>query len=142
MRIALIGLLGLAVVGCQAGAAPSASEETGLLEIRATFEPPTGDEPISMGGYAYFATVGELVEEAIPVEGTLRVHLPAGTHELIIVTRPQSDTVSIVDGEEQREVYDITAECESDVEIPAGGSVQVTYRGIGGSTCEIIVEEG
>ncbi|MCV0404330.1 MAG: hypothetical protein K5924_11610 [Chloroflexi bacterium] len=142
MRTPVLALLAFVIAGCQAGAPPSASEETGLLEIRATFEPPTGDEPISMGGYAYFATVGELVEEAIPVDGTLRVHLPAGTHPLTVVTRPQSDTVSIVDGEEQREVYDISAECEADVEVTPGGSVQVTYRGIGGSECELIVGEG
>ncbi len=142
MRTTLIGLLALGVVGCQSGTAPSASPETGRLEIRATFEPPTGDEPISIGGYAYFATVGELVEEAIPVDGTLSVLLPAGSHPVTIVTRPQSDTVSIVDGEEQRDVYDISAECETEVEVPAGGSVQLTYRGIGGNNCEIIVEEG
>lgn len=142
MKTVVIAVLALGVAGCQAAAAPSASEQTGLLEIRATFEPPTGDEPISIGGYAYFASVGDLVEEAIPIEGTLRVHLPAGTYPLTIVTRPQSDTVSVVDGEEQREVYDISAECETDVEVSAGGSVQVTYRGIGGNECEIIVGQG
>lgn len=142
MRPIVIASLALVLAACGSGAVPSPSEATGLLEIRTAWGPPVGDEPISIGGYASFASVGEVVEEEIPVDGTLSVHLPAGVHSLLVVTRPQSDVVTIVDGEEQREVYDISAECEAEVEVPAGGSVQVTYRGIGGSDCEIIVGQG
>lgn len=144
MRNTTLGLLIAAstLAACQAGGPPSASPETGTLVVEAVFEPPTGNEPISIGGYAYFASVGELVEQQIPFDGALRVHLPVGTHPLTIVTRPQSDVVTIVDGEEQQpEVYDITAECAEDIEIAAGSEVRLTYRAVGGSECEIVVSE-
>lgn len=142
MKASTLALLAFLLAACQAGETPPAEAETGTLAIQAVFEPPAGNEPINIGGYAFYATVGELVEEEIPFDGTLRVRLPAGTHALTIVTRPMSDTVTIVDGEEQRDVYDVTAECDAEVEVSAGGETTLTYRAIGGGTCDIEVGEG
>jgi hypothetical protein len=108
--------------------------------ITGAFEPPSGGEPISIGGYGYFVTVGELTEQEIPADGPLRVVLPAGNHELLIVTRPANDAVVCVEGGEcEREFFDVTAECEATVEVAAGAEVNVVYRAIGGERCELVV---
>ncbi len=93
-------LLLVATAGCQAAGQRGCGRRNAA--VRVAVETPTGDEPISIGGYAYFVTVGDVVEERIPIDEVLRLDPPAGRHEVTIVTRPQSDTVTIVDGVEQR----------------------------------------
>ena len=133
-------LLAAAVlVGCQS--LPESGGGTGTLAVRVAVEMPPAGEPISIGGYAYFVRVAGGVEERIPLDEVLRLELPAGRHAVTFVTRPQSDTVTIVDGVEQQDVYDVSATCEGEVEIPAGGEARLTYRAVGGTTCEVLVEE-
>lgn len=125
----------LAVAACQAGAPPGGDGGTGTLVIRSVYEPPPPDEPISIGGYGFFASVGDLSDQQIPFDGTLRVELPAGPNQLSIVTRALSDV--LMPGQEAPEALEVTAECEAEVEVPANGTVEVVYRATGGSSCEI-----
>lgn len=138
LRVGLAVVL-LALPACQATDAPAEGGRTGTLIIRPVYEPPPPDEPISIGGYGFFATVGELTDERIPFDGTLEVELPAGTYPLTIVTRPQSDV--LMPGQDEPEFYEATAECEAEVEVPAGGTVEVVYRATGGNACEITPAE-
>ena len=140
VRTGLLLLVASGLIGCQANPG-SGGDGTGTLAVRVAVEMPPAGEPISIGGYAYFVSVGDVVEERIPVDDVLRLDLPAGRHEVTIVTRPQSDTVSIVDGVEQLEVYDISATCEGEVDVPAGGEVRLTYRAIGGNACEVVLDD-
>ena len=77
-----------------------------------------------------------MAEQRIPFDGTLRVELPTGPNQLTIVTRALSDVLE--PGQEQQDALEITAECDAEVEVTAGATVEVVYRAVGGSTCEII----
>jgi hypothetical protein len=138
----LLALLALAVTACgaQPGASPGIDGGTGTLVITALSEMPA-DEPISIGGYGYFATVDDGEEQEIPLDGELRIDLPAGTHHLLLTTRPANDAVVCEPGGEcDREFFDVSAGCEDDLEVQPGAEVQVTYRAIGGSRCEVTVD--
>ena len=128
-------ILMLSLAACQAGAPTGGDGETGTLVIRPVYEPPPPDEPISIGGYGFFASVGDVEEQQIPFDGSLRVTLPAGTHALTIVTRAQSDV--LMPDQDEPEFLEITAECQADVDVSAAGTVEVLYRATGGGTCEI-----
>jgi len=140
VRTGVLLLVASGLIGCQVNRG-SGGDGTGTLAVRVAVEMPPAGEPISIGGYAHFVSVGDVVEERIPVDEVLRLDLPAGRHEVTIVTRPQSDTVTIVDGVEQLEVYDISATCEGAVDVPAGGEVRLTYRAIGGNACEVVLDD-
>ncbi len=139
IRLAALVLL-LAACG-----SPTPSGGTGTIVITAVYEVPGGNQPVSIGGYGVFATIPGHVEEEqeVPFEDELRFDLPAGTHHLALVTRAASDMISCVEGGEcEREFFDISAVCEDDVDVPAGGTVFVTYRAIGGERCEVAVDAG
>jgi hypothetical protein len=135
---ATLVIAAVALAACGADGSPGPSGDTGSLVIRPAYEPPPPGEPMVFGGYGFFADVGELNEQRIPYDGTLRVELPAGSHQLTIVTRAQSDV--LMPGQEEGEPLEVTAECVTEVEVPAGGTVEVVYRAVGGSTCEITPE--
>lgn len=130
----------LSVAACGTDAPPGADGATGTLVIRPIYEPPPPDEPISIGGYGFFASVGEVSEQEIPFDGTLRVEVPAGRNQLTVVTRALSDV--LMPGQDEPEVLEVTAECEAEVEVPADGTVEVVYRAVGGTTCEIVTPRG
>ncbi len=110
--------------------------------IGASFEDPPVGQPISIGGYGFFAAIDGGAEAEVPFEGELRVELDAGTHELAIATRPASDVLTVgADGESEREFYDVSAGCEGEVEVPSGGEVRVTYHAVGGEDCRVTIDE-
>jgi len=134
-------LFAATLVACGAQSAPSAAD--GTLVIVASYEEPPAGQPISIGGYGYFASVDGGAEIEVPFDGSLRLELPAGSHELTLVTRPASDMVVVnEEGESEREFFDVSAECADTVEVPAGGEVQVTYHAVGGEDCEVTIDEG
>jgi hypothetical protein len=130
----------LVVAACGTGSPRGADGATGTLVIRPVYEPPPPDEPISFGGYGFYATVGEVSDQEIPFHGTLRVELPAGPNRLTIVTRALSDVLG--PGQDEPEALEVTAECEAEVEVPADDTVEVVYRAVGGATCEIVSPRG
>jgi hypothetical protein len=138
--LALIATLA-AACGTQSGGTPGTDGEgTGTVVITAVSEVPP-DEPISIGGYGYFATLDDGDEQEIPFDGELRLEVAAGTHHLLLTTRPASDAVLCEPGAEcEREFFDVSAGCEDDLEVPAGAEVRVTYRAIGGSRCEVAAD--
>ncbi len=140
--LAAVSLLATLLAGCaaQQPAAPSAG--TGTLVIRALYEEPPAGQPISIGGYGFFAAIDGGAEAEVPFEGELRVELDAGTHELAIATRPASDILTVgQDGETEREFYDVSAACEGEVEVPPEGEVHVTYHAVGGEDCRVTIDE-
>ena len=139
LLLALVAVVA-AACGAQPGAAPATRGDTGTLVITAVSEMPA-DEPISIGGYGYFATVDDGTEQEIPLDGDLTVDVPPGTHHLLLTTRPANDAVLCEPGADcEREFFDVSAGCEDDIEVPAGVELRVTYRAIGGSRCEVTVD--
>ena len=119
------------------------SNATGTLVIVPSYEDPPAGQPISIGGYGFFASVDGGSEIEIPFDGSVRLELPAGSHELTLVTRPASDMVVVNEaGESEREFFDVSAECVDAIEVPAGGEVQVTYNAVGGEDCRVTIDEG
>ena len=134
-------LFAATLVACGAQSATPSAE--GTLVIVASYEEPPPGQPISIGGYGYFASVDGGAEIEVPFDGSLRLEVAAGSHELTLVTRPASDMVVVnEEGESEREFFDVSAECADSVEVPAGGEVQVTYHAIGGEDCGVTVGEG
>ena len=133
-------LFAAALVPCGAQSATPIAE--GTLVIVPSYEEPPAGQPISIGGYGFFASVDGGVEIEVPFDGSLRLAVAAGSHELSLVTRPASDMVVVnEEGESEREFFDVSAECADSVEVPAGGEVQVTYHAVGGEDCEVTVDE-
>ena len=130
----------LVACGAQSTTTPNAE---GTLVIVAAYEDPPAGQPISIGGYGYFASVDGGAEIEVPFDGSVRLELPAGSHELTLVTRPASDMVVVNEaGESEREFFDVSAECADTVEVPAGGEVHVTYHAVGGEDCGVTIDEG
>lgn len=140
-RPLLAAFLAASLVAC---AAPSATPDAdGTLVIVASYEEPPPGQPISIGGYGFFAAVDGGPEIEIPFDGSLRLELPAGAHDLTFVTRPASDILVVnEEGDSEREFYEVTAECADAVEVPSGGEVQVTYHAAGGEDCRVTIDEG
>lgn len=140
-RQLLAAFLAASLVAC---AAPSATPDAnGSLVIVASYEEPPPGQPISIGGYGFFAAVDGGPEIEIPFDGSLRLVLPAGAHDLTLVTRPASDILVVnEEGDSEREFYEVTAECADAVEVPSGGEVQVTYHAAGGEDCRVTIDEG
>jgi hypothetical protein len=134
-------LLAATLVAC--GAQSTTPNAAGTLVIVASSEDPPAGQPISIGGYGYFASVDGGAEIEVPFDGSLRLELPAGPHELTLVTRPASDMIVVNEaGESEREFFDVSAECADTVEVPSGGEVQVTYHAAGGEDCRVTIDEG
>lgn len=133
-------LLAATLVACAAPADPS--DAPGALVIVASYEqPPAG--PISIGGYGFFASVDGDAEVEVPFDGFLRLELPAGAHELTLVTRPASDILVVnEDGESEREFYEVSAECADTIAVAPGDEVQVTYHALGGEDCRLTIDAG
>ena len=130
----------LVACGAQSTTTPNAQ---GTLVIVASYEEPPAGQPISIGGYGFFASVDGGAEIEVPFDGSLRLEVAAGSHELTLVTRPASDMVVVnEEGESEREFFDVSAECADTVEVPAGGEVQVTYHAVGGEECGVTIDEG
>ena len=85
-------LFAATLVACGAQSATTPNAE-GTLVIVASYEEPPVGQPISIGGYGYFASVDGGAEIEVPFDGSLRLELPAGSHELTLVTRPASDVL-------------------------------------------------
>lgn len=125
------------------GAQSATPDAEGTLVIVASYEEPPAGQPISIGGYGFFASVDGGAEIEVPFDGSLRLEVAAGSHELTLLTRPASDMVVVnEEGESEREFFDVSAECADTVEVPAGGQVQVTYHAIGGEDCGVTIDEG
>jgi hypothetical protein len=140
-RLIAVLLAAASLVACATPAAPS--DATGTLVIVASYEEPPPGQPISIGGYGFFVAVDDRAEVEIPFDGSLQLKLPAGAHDLTLVTRPASDMLIVnEEGESEREFYDVTAECADAVEVAAGGEVQVTYHAAGGEDCQVTIDEG
>jgi len=139
-RLMPVALLGLMLVAC---AAPAATPDVeGTLAIVAAYEEPPAGQPISIGGYGFFVSVDGGPEIEIPFDGSLQLPVATGAHELTFVTRPASDMVVVnADGESEREFYDISAECEQEVDVPSGGEVRLVYHAAGGEDCSVTIEE-
>ena len=137
----IAALVAATLVACAApGGTPDAG---GTLVIVAAYEEPPPGQPMSIGGYGFFVAVDGGAEIEIPFDGSLRLELPAGAHDLTLVTRPASDMIVVnEEGESEREFYDVTAECADTVEVPSGGEVQVTYHAAGGEDCRVTIGEG
>ena len=134
-------LFAATLVAC--GAQSPTPNAQGTLVIVASYEEPPAGQPISIGGYGYFASVDGGAEIEVPFDGSLRLELPAGSHELTLVTRPASDMVVVnEEGESERDFFDVSAECADTVDVPAGGEVQVTYHAVGGEDCRVTIDEG
>ena len=141
-RALAAALLAASLVACGAQSTTTPSAE-GTLVIVASYEEPPAGQPISIGGYGYFASVDGGAEIEVPFDGSLRLEVAAGSHELTLVTRPASDMVVVNEaGESEREFFDVSAECADTVEVLAGGEVQVTYHAVGGEDCEVTIDEG
>jgi hypothetical protein len=125
------------LVAC--GAQSTTPNDAGTLVIVASYEDPPVGQPISIGGYGYFASVDGGAEIEVPFDGSLRLELPAGSHELTLVTRPADD---VLGANEERQFSDVSAECADTVEVPSGGEVQVTYHAVGGEDCGVTIDEG
>ena len=138
--IPLAALAVASLAGCSAsGGAPTADAD-GTLVLVASYEEPPAGQPISIGGYGFFVSVDGGNELAIPFDGSLRLPLPAGEHELVFRTRPASDILVVDDsGEPAREFYEVSAECAETVDVPGGGDVEVTYHARGGADCRVTV---
>ena len=135
-------LFAVTLVACGAQSTTTPNAE-GTLVIVASYEDPPAGQPISIGGYGYFASVDGGPEIEVPFDGSVRLELPAGSHELTLVTRPASDMVVVnEEGESEREFFDVSAECADTVEVPAGGEVHVTYHAAGGEDCSLTLSEG
>jgi hypothetical protein len=134
-------LFAATLVAC--GAQSTTPNAEGTLVIVASYEDPRAGQPISIGGYGFFASVDGGAEIEVPFDGSLRLEQPAGSHELTLVTRPASDMIVVNEaGESEREFFDVSAECADTVEVPAGGEVQVTYHASGGEVCRVTIDEG
>ena len=134
-------LMAASLVACAAPAAPS--DATGTLVIVASYEEPPPGQPISIGGYGFFVAVDDGAEIEIPFDGSLQLELPAGAHDVTLVTRPASDVLVVnEEGESEREFYEVTAECADAVEVPSAGEVRVTYHAAGGEDCRVTIDEG
>ena len=131
-------LFAATLVACGAQSTATTDAE-GTLVIVASYEDPPPGQPISIGGYGYFASVDGGAEIEVPFDGSLRLELPAGSHELTLVTRPASD---ILGANEEREFLDVSAECADTVEVPSGGETQVIYHAAGGEDCRVSIDEG
>lgn len=141
-RLAAVSLLVTLLTACAAQQPAAPSGGTGTLVIRAIYEEPPAGQPISFGGYGFFAAIDGGAETEVPFEGELRVEMDAGTHALAIATRPASDILVVgEDGGSEREFYDVSAACEGEVEVPSGGEVHVTYHAVGGEECRVTIEE-
>lgn len=140
-RLVVAVLLAASLIAC---AAPAATPDAdGTIVIVAAYEEPPAGQPISIGGYGFFAAVDGGAEIEIPFDGSLRLELPAGAHDLTFVTRPASDVLVVnEEGESEREFFDVSAECADTVEVPSGGEVQVTYHAAGGEECRVTIGEG
>lgn len=130
-------LFAATLVAC--GAQSTTPNAEGTLVIVASYQDPPVGQPISIGGYGYFASVDGGAEIEVPSDGSLRLELPAGPHELTLVTRPASDILGV---NEEREFLDVSAECADTVEVPSGGEVHVTYHAAGGEDCRVTIDEG
>jgi hypothetical protein len=130
-------LFAATLVAC--GAQSTTPNAAGTLVIVVSYEDPPAGQPISIGGYGYFASVDGGAEIEVPSDGSLRLELPVGPHELTLVTRPASDELI---ANEEREFFDVSAECADTVEVPSGGEVQVTYHATGGEDCRVTIDEG
>ena len=140
-RRLIASLLAASLVACAAPAEPDDAQGT-LLIVASPEEPPPG-QPISIGGYGYFASVDGGGEIEVPFDGSVRLELPVGAHELTLVTRPASDILVVnEEAESEREFYDVSAECADTIEVPSGGEVQVTYHAAGGEDCRVTIDEG
>ena len=134
-------LFAATLVAC--GAPTTTPNAEGTLVIVASYEEPPAGQPISIGGYGFFASVDGGAEIEVPFDGSLRLELPAGSHELKLVTRPANDMVVVnEEGESEREFFDVSAECADTVEVPSGGEVHVTYHATGGENCRVTIDEG
>ena len=134
-------LFAATLVAC--GAQSPTPSAKGTLVIVASYEEPPAGQPISIGGYGYFASLDGGAEIEVPFDGSLRLQLPAGSHELTLVTRPASDMVVVnEEGESERDFFDVSAECADTVEVPSGGEVRVTYHAAGGEACRVTIDEG
>ena len=58
---------------------------------------------------------------------------------MTLSTRPANDVLL---ANEEREFFDVSAECADSVEVPSGGEVQVTYHAAGGEVCRMTLDEG
>jgi len=135
-----VALLALILVAC---AAPAATPEAeGALAIVAAYEEPPAGQPISIGGYGFFVSVDGGPEIEIPFDGSLQLPVATGAHDLAFVTRPASDMIVVnEEGESVREFYDVSAECEEQVDVPSGGEVRLVYHAAGGEDCRVTIEE-
>jgi len=139
-RLAAVSLIATLLAAC--AAQQPAAPPTGTLVIRASYEDPPVGQPISIGGYGYFAAIDGGPEAEIPSDGELRVDLEAGPHDLAIATRPASDEIGRIEGgEPEREFYDVSAGCEGEVEVLSGGEVHVTYHAVGGEDCRVTIDQ-
>ena len=135
-----VALLGMILVACAAPAATPDAE--GALAIVASYEEPPPGQPMSIGGYGFFVSVDGGPEIEIPFDGSLQLPVATGAHDLTFVTRPASDMLVVnEEGESEREFYDISAECEQEVDVPSGGEVRLGYHAVGGADCNVTIEE-
>lgn len=133
-------LLAGMLVAC--GPSSSTPDAAGTLVVVASYEEPPAGQPISIGGYGFFVAVDGGAEIEIPFDGSVQLELPAGAHDLTLVTRPASDVLVVnEEGESEREFFDVSAECAEAVEVPSGGEVHVTYQALGGEECRVAIEE-
>lgn len=128
-------LFAATLVAC--GAQSTTPNAAGTLVIVASYEDPPAGQPISIGGYGYFASVDGGAEIEVPFDGSLRLELPAGSHEPTLVTRPASDVLVV---NEEREFFVVSAECAETVDVPPGGEVHVTYHATGGEDCRMTLD--
>jgi hypothetical protein len=142
-RIAIAALAAASLAGCAATGGSATADADGTLVIVAAYEEPPAGQPISIGGYGFFASIDDEPEIEIPFDGSLRLPLAAGSHELVLRTRPASDMIVVNEnGEPEREFYEVSAECVETVDVPAGGVLEVTYRAAGGEACEVAIAGG
>ena len=138
----MVSLLAAVLVACAPAPAATPASGVGTLVVTAAHEEPPAGQPISIGGYGYFASIDGGPEEEVPFDAPLRMELAAGPHELTIVTRPASDVLIVgEDGEPEREFYDVSTGCEGEIDVPTGGEVHVTYHAVGGDDCRVTVNE-
>lgn len=129
-----------------AGCADHSREPPGAIVLRTEWVEPPPNEPISIGGYAFFGRLsgpgGPGPEFELTGEATSQV--AAGSYLVDLWIRSQNDAIEMeeVPGgtPRMRRLFGpIEAVCSEEVVVPAGGEVRLVLRATVGH-CEVILE--
>jgi hypothetical protein len=139
----LLGITVLASMSAPACAAPVEEPAgPGGIAIEVRYEKPAPGRPLSIGGYAVFATLkapdGKVVGGGELETSNLYSELAPGDYVIDVRLAPASDAILMLpNGDSRREFGPTSARCDGTIRVTADSNTDVAITAFGGDACAI-----